>query len=252
MGCYRADMHIHTILSPCGSLEMSPVNILQEAAIRGLEIIGITDHNTTRQCQTIASLAAGKGITVICGAEINTREEIHCLALFANASDLEEFQIWLDAQLPFVENDPDKFGDQIWVDTQENIAGEENRLLISALGATLEEAEKTVHQLNGLFIAAHADKSRNSIISQLGFVPSDIHFDAIELSPHTTTEEFLILHPYLKDYTFITASDAHYLHQVGSAFTAFDMPAPDFESLQMSLKLNKGIVTHRHNRPIKS
>ncbi|MGV8828134.1 MAG: PHP domain-containing protein [Breznakibacter sp.] len=252
MSCYRADMHIHTILSPCGSLEMSPVNIIQTAASRGLDIIGITDHNTTRQCQTIADVAAERGITVICGAEINTHEEIHCLALFGNASDLAEFQVWLDTQLPDVKNDPDKFGDQIWVDADENIVGEEGRLLISALDATLEEAEKAVHRLNGLFIAAHADKSRNSIISQLGFIPGDIRFDAIELSPHTTTEEFLKRHPYLKDYTFITASDAHYLHQMGSAFTSFELASPDFESLKLSLKLNQGVASHPHNRSVKS
>lgn len=245
-------MHIHSILSPCGSLEMSPVNIIQTAASLGLEIIGITDHNTTRQCQTIVDLAAGKGITVICGAEINTREEIHCLALFGNPYDLDEFQQWLDTKLPNIKNDPDKFGDQIWVDDQENIAGEEERLLISALDATLEEAEKTVHRLNGLFIAAHADKSRNSIISQLGFVPSDIHFDAIELSPHITTEQFLKLHPYLKGYTFITASDSHHLHQLGSAFTTLELPSPDFESLRKSLRLNHDIVCHHYNRTIKS
>ncbi len=252
MSCYKADMHIHTILSPCGSLEMSPVNIIQTAARLGLEIIGITDHNTTRQCQTIVELAASKGITVICGAEINTREEIHCLALFGNPHDLGAFQEWLDTQLPNVENDPDKFGDQMWVDAKENIAGEEERLLISALGATLAETEKKVHHLNGLFIAAHADKSRNSIISQLGFVPSDVQFDAIELSPHTTTEQFLKIHPYLKGHTFITASDAHYLHQMGSAFTSLELATPDFESLRRSLKLNQDIVCHRHKQTLKS
>ena len=32
----RADLHIHTVLSPCGDLEMSPGNILRAARERGL------------------------------------------------------------------------------------------------------------------------------------------------------------------------------------------------------------------------
>ncbi len=148
MSCYRADLHIHTILSPCGDLEMSPVNIIQTAINRGINIIGITDHNSTRQCQTVVDMAREKNITVIYGAEINTHEEIHCLALFGTGNECTTFQQWLDTRLPDVKNDPIRFGDQIWVDANEDIVGEEQRLLISALDATLEESEKMVHQLN--------------------------------------------------------------------------------------------------------
>ncbi len=249
MSCYRADLHIHTILSPCGSLEMSPVNILNTAISLGINIIGITDHNSTRQCQTIVELAKDRNITVICGAEINTREEIHCLALFGTHHEYAEFQQWLDDQLPDIKNNPALIGDQIWVDINEDIAGEEERLLISALEASLEESEKMVHRLNGLFIAAHADKSRNSIISQLGFIPDDILFDAIELSPHTTIDQFLKGNPGLNHYPFITSSDAHYLHQIGTAYTTFEMASPGFESLRMSLRSNKEIGFHH---PLKS
>ena len=35
----RADLHIHTVLSPCGDLEMSPENILHFAQIQGLKSI---------------------------------------------------------------------------------------------------------------------------------------------------------------------------------------------------------------------
>ena len=95
---------------------MSPVNILNTAISLGINIIGITDHNSTRQCQTIVELAKDRNITVICGAEINTREEIHCLALFGTHHEYAEFQQWLDDQLPDIKNNPALIGDQIWVD----------------------------------------------------------------------------------------------------------------------------------------
>ncbi|HSN49606.1 MAG TPA: PHP domain-containing protein, partial [Bacteroidales bacterium] len=103
----RADLHIHTVLSPCGDLDMSPVNIVSEAAIRGLDIIGITDHNTTRHCELIKKLASEKGIYVMQGAEITTKEEVHCLVFFENTDELIELQEFLDRNLPDILNDSD-------------------------------------------------------------------------------------------------------------------------------------------------
>jgi len=57
MKTYRADLHIHSVLSPCGDLDMSPVNIVEEASRKGLDIIGITDHNTTRHTGLVKRLA---------------------------------------------------------------------------------------------------------------------------------------------------------------------------------------------------
>ena len=45
---FKADLHIHTVLSPCGDLEMSPTAIVDRALSRGLDMIAISDHNTTR------------------------------------------------------------------------------------------------------------------------------------------------------------------------------------------------------------
>jgi len=92
MNTYRADLHIHSLLSPCGDLEMSPANIVSEASKMGIDIIGITDHNTTRHCNLISRLAADKGIFVMQGAEITTREEVHCLVFFENTDTLDLLQ----------------------------------------------------------------------------------------------------------------------------------------------------------------
>lgn len=78
---YRVDLHLHTCLSPCGSLEMSPQRIVETALERGLDAIAVTDHNSTLQCPEIQALGEERGLMVFAGAEVTTREEAHCVAL---------------------------------------------------------------------------------------------------------------------------------------------------------------------------
>lgn len=77
-------MHLHTCLSPCGSLEMSPQRIVETALERGVDAIAVTDHNSTLQCPEIQALGEERGLMVFAGAEVTTREEAHCVALFAD------------------------------------------------------------------------------------------------------------------------------------------------------------------------
>lgn len=76
---YKADIHKHTVLSPCGDLEMSPINIVMQAKKKGLDMIAITDHNTTRQVAVYQKIGNDKGLLVIGGVEITTKEEAHVL-----------------------------------------------------------------------------------------------------------------------------------------------------------------------------
>ena len=82
----RADLHIHTVLSPCGDLDMSPANIIGMALQKGLSLIGISDHNSTRQAPVIQQLGERQGLRVLCGTEINTAEEVHALASLPHSS----------------------------------------------------------------------------------------------------------------------------------------------------------------------
>ena len=113
MKMYRTDLHIHTVLSPCGGLEMSPEQIVEAAIAKGLDIIAITDHNSTRQCKAVIEAGEERGLKVFGGAEVNTREEVHCLTLFEDIETLTVFQEYLDDFLPDIPNDPDSFGHQI-------------------------------------------------------------------------------------------------------------------------------------------
>ena len=120
-GRFKADLHIHTCLSPCGDLEMSPRNIIQKAIEQGLDIIAITDHNSTRNVKTCMELGDKNNLFVIGGCEINTQEEVHCLAYFPDLEKLDEFQNFLDEHLPDIKNNPDIFGQHVAVDEDDNI-----------------------------------------------------------------------------------------------------------------------------------
>ena len=235
MNRFKADLHIHTVLSPCGDLEMSPTNIIRAAKSKQLDLIGITDHNTTRQCAVIRELGLKEGIYVLCGTEVTTKEEAHCLAFFDTTESLESFQVYLDAHLPEVKNNPDLFGYQVAVDADDNIFYEEDRSLLSAIDQSIEKIEETIHSLNGIFIPAHINKSKNSVISQLGFIPDDLKFDALELSKHISREEFISKNKYLKDNVFIKNSDAHLSELIGETTTLFIMEALNFEEIKKAL-----------------
>ncbi len=240
MEIFRADLHIHSLLSPCGDLEMSPANIVAQAMAQNLHIIAITDHNSLRQAPLVKKLAAKQGIFTLCGAEVTTREEVHCLALFGNTQAQEIFQNYLDEHLPDIKNDPQYFGHQVVVDEQEMIVLEEEKLLISAINQTIDQVERKVHELNGLFIPAHIDRKKFSLVSQLGFVPPGLNADAYEISGHTTIKEILRMFPYLKNNVFIRSSDAHLPSQIGASVTLLQIQTPSFEEIKMAFAATEG------------
>lgn len=240
MRVFKADLHIHTVLSPCGSLEMSPRAIVEAAVAKKLDIIGITDHNSTRQCRGVTAEALKANITVYCGAEVTSKEEVHCLAFFENFKQLDEFQHFLDLNLPDIKNDTGLFGYQVVVDDNENIIYEEEKLLISAINKGINEIVTEVHRLGGIFIPAHVNRSRFSLISQLGFIPPDLKFDALELSKHQDTPSFLTTWPYLENATIIRSSDAHQPEIIGESSTKLFMERPDFDEFRKAIRAEDG------------
>jgi PHP family Zn ribbon phosphoesterase len=237
---FRADLHIHTTLSPCGDLDMHPVNIVSRAVKMGLGIIGITDHNSTLHCELISRLAAEKEIFTLQGAEVTTKEEVHCLAFFENTDALNTFQKFLDESLPDILNIPELFGYQVQVDKDEKIVYEEPRLLVNALSKSIGEVEVYVHALGGLFIPAHIDRRKNSIYSQLGFLPENLNADALEVSKHSSTVEFAKAHPEIRGFSIIGSSDAHFPDSIGSNTTHFHLEEPSFAEIRMALHGEKG------------
>jgi PHP family Zn ribbon phosphoesterase len=148
---------------------------------------------------------------------------------------IKKFQIFIDEKKSAIKNVPEKFGVQLIVNELEEIVGEESQLLIMGLSATISEVEKLVHELNGVFIPAHVDKSVNSIYSQIGILPDNLSMDAIEFSSNTTKEEVLDRHPELSAYSLISNSDAHMPDRIGCRTTKYYLKEPSFKEWKMAL-----------------
>ncbi len=236
MNFYKADLHVHSVLSPCGDLEMSPVNIINRAAEKGLDILGLTDHNTTLHCRLVWELGRKKGIYVLPGAEVNSKEEVHCLTFFEDFERLDEFQDYLDRYLPDVINDPVKMGYQVQVDQDDFIVYEEGKSLYSGINQSIEQILEKVHNLDGLFFPAHVDRTKNSVYSQLGIFPPDLKADGIEISWRTQADVFIMEHPELKEFPVISSSDAHFMVDIGKKTTNFKMKTRSFGEIRAALK----------------
>ncbi len=233
MNYFNADLHIHTCLSPCGDLDMSPRNIIRKTKEEGMHIIAITDHNSTLNVRVCKELGKQNGIYVIPGCEVNTREEVHCLCYFPNLKAMDEFQMYLDSRITDIKNDPDKFGYQVAVDENDVILYEENRSLFIGINDGIDNLAEEVHRLKGVFVPAHIDRSVNSLFSQLGFIPSGLKYDALEVSKYTTPNNFINKHPELAGEYFLQNSDAHYIEDIGKAYNRFKMEESDWRNFKL-------------------
>lgn len=216
----KGDLHIHTCLSPCGDKDMMPENIIKSAKNKGLDFIGICDHNSAENVLAVKSKGKKFGVDVLGGIEITSKEEVHILAFFDSDSSLLKIQKIVYENLNLQENDPALFGEQIIVDEDSQVIGTNKRLLIGATELKIEKIVDIIHDLDGLAIASHVDRPAFSIIGQLGFVPEELKLDALELSPLYTKEnrKDLLLPPNSPRVFF---SDAHRLEEIGNATTSF-------------------------------
>ncbi len=235
LNAFKADLHIHTVLSPCGDLEMSPSAIVTRALARGLDMIAITDHNTTRQVKVTQKIGREKGLFVLGGVEVTSQEETHCLCYFADDTQLDAFQTFLDAHLPPIPNDEDRFGYQLIVDEDDEIVGEAQYHLLNAIDVDIDGIYDEVHRIGGLFVPAHINKGTTSLMSQLGFVPPDLRADGLEINFRTTKEEILKKFAYLKRFNFITDSDAHFIDNVGDVYNVIHMEHRTFDEFAKAL-----------------
>ena len=219
---------------------MSPSAIIKTALARGLDMIAITDHNTTRQVKVAQKIGSEMGLFVLGGVEVTSQEEAHCLCYFANDEQLDSFQEFLDAHLPPIPNDEDRFGYQLIVDENEEIVGEEEYHLLNAIDVDIDGIYDEVHRIGGLFVPAHINKGTTSLTSQLGFVPPDLRADGLEINFRTTKEETIKKAAYLKRFSFITDSDAHFIDNVGDVYNVIYMAHRNFDEFSMALANKDG------------
>jgi predicted metal-dependent phosphoesterase TrpH len=237
---YRADLHIHTCLSPCASLDLSPRKIVERAREERLDIIAVTDHNSAKNVRVVTELGEGLRLKVIAGMEVQTREEIHLLTLFPEWRSMVPWEEEVSRHLPDVKNDPEVFGDQPVVDGEGNILGFEDRLLINSLDLSLEEVKRRVEGRGGLVIPSHFNKGSFSLISQLGMLPPDLHLEALEMTRRTELGNWgLPVHP-SPSVPRIISSDSHFLEDIGSAYTVYLLAEPSLEELRLAFGGREG------------
>ncbi len=236
----RADLHIHSPLSPCGEMEMVPRKVLDRAVKKGLNMIAITDHNSALNVGAFMEEAYKNWknlIGVIPGMELQSKEEVHIVALFETLEDLLCFQEFTDNYLPDVKNKAELFGEQAIIDSNGNLLIREERLLLNSLELSVSEIVNKINKFGGLSIAAHIDRPSYSLLSHLGFIPSNLNISALELSPISKPKEFTKAMD-LAGYAILCSSDAHCLDDIGKAYSCFK-GEPTFSSLKHAIETKK-------------
>lgn len=218
---------------------MSPRVIAEELSKRDIKIAALTDHNTSLNCPAFKLACEKLGIFPLFGMEAQSLEEVHCLCLFEDLKIAMGFSQEIYELLPNIKNVPEKMGDQVFVNEEDEILGEVEKYLVISIPLSIDEIEKKVHDLGGLFIPAHADRPAFSMFSQLGYIPKG-NYDAIEVTrippmvQNPLTQELEPLETY--DYPLISDSDAHYEEHIGRRTTILEIEGNiNFDSIRKAL-----------------
>lgn len=190
---------------------MIPPLIVQAAIDKGISIIAITDHNQSANAQAVIEAARGMPLKVFPGMELQTAEEIHCLCIFDDVSQLQKLQRLVDKNLPDFSNNVSVFGEQFIVDSTGEFLARDDRLLINSTHLSIDEACAFVNQLGGLFIPAHVNREAFGLLSHLGFVPPNLEVHALEISNQISVADAYKKFPQIQGYHLIQSGDVHYL-----------------------------------------
>ena len=222
---------MHSCLSPCGDELMTPNNIVNMAVIKGLDAIAVCDHNTARHLPAISQVAKEAGLPLLPGMEITTAEEVHLLAYFSCVDAALEFSDYIYPHLPPIPNRPEFFGEQTLLDADDEPVGREKRLLLTALDLTLGQLTRDINAAGALAVPAHINRGSNGLIINLGMLPADERFAALEVSnavppPACDTGAYKLLY----------SSDAHCLENMAEREYFLNVPDCSCEGLFNYLK----------------
>jgi PHP family Zn ribbon phosphoesterase len=231
---FKADLHIHTCLSPCADLRMGPRTIVERATERGLDVIGISDHNSSENAPAVVNAARNTALKVLPGMEVTSREEVHILAVFDSVDSALRLQEIVYEHLPG-ENDAESFGSQVVVNEDHDVLGFNRRFLAGATELAVEQVVESICGLEGLAIASHVDRETFGIIAQLGFIPAQLRLDALELSANISLVEARRRYPEYAGFAFVRSSDAHFVADVGKTWTSLLLSEPTTREIRKAL-----------------
>lgn len=208
------DLHLHSCLSPCGDDDMTPANLVGMAAVKGLDVIALTDHNSCKNCPAAVYHGQQYGVTVIPGMELCTEEEVHVVCLFSDLDRALDFDRYVYNHLQAVQNDEQIFGKQQVMDKTDTVVETIPKLLINATSISFEEVFSLAASYGGIAYPAHIDKTSTSLLSNLGFVPPDSSFTCAEIHDFKNLHQIQRQHPYFLKCHMLCSSDAHYLEDI--------------------------------------
>lgn len=236
---FRAELHTHTVLSPCASIEMIPPLIIAEAEKKEIDILAVTDHNHIANIKAVMDAARSSPVTVIPGLELQTREEVHSICLFDSLEQINTFYEQIYPTFPNIENDRDFFGEQFIVDKTGDFIRREERLLIASADLSLNDAYSQVINHGGLMIPAHVNRSAYGLMPVLGFVPPDLEVEILEISKHLNPQEAVNRFPQLKNYYIIQNGDAHFLEEI-TGFNLLEMEEINVKEISAAIRQKDG------------
>lgn len=236
---YSYDLHIHSCLSPCADDDMTPANIAGMAAVQGLGIAALTDHNSAKNCPAFFRHAKKYGIVPIAGMELTTAEDIHVICLFPTLENALEFDEIVSEKLFKVKNKAAIFGNQFIMDENDEVAAVEENLLINATSIDIETAYSTVKSLGGVCYPAHIDRESNGMIAVLGDFPPDVPFASFELNEGGNYTEYSEMFPHIKAKRYVVSSDAHNLWSISEAENFVTLDDEPYSSLKVARELIK-------------
>ena len=215
-----ADLHMHSCLSPCADDDMTPANICGMAYIKGLQAIAVTDHNTGRNLPYVKEAADHYGLIFLPGMEITTKEEVHLLGYFKDVETAVEVGEIFSSHLPPMKNKPDFFGNQLVMNTDDEMVDIEDRLLIGATDLDLEECTRIIREHGGAAVPAHINRG-HGLLTNLGLFPAEPEFPVVEVRHELDVNDKLI-----GNRRRLQSSDAHHLGDILEA--VYDLPAERF------------------------
>jgi 3',5'-nucleoside bisphosphate phosphatase len=101
------DLHVHTVLSPCADLLMTPNNLWNMATLKGLDFVSFVDHNSLKQLPMLQRIGESYRALLLIGVEVALINDLHVLVYFRKPSEALEFDGYLESLLV---NNPIKEG----------------------------------------------------------------------------------------------------------------------------------------------
>jgi hypothetical protein len=218
---------------------MIPPLIVQEALDRNIALIAITDHNASQNISAVQGAAAGSGLVVLPGMEVQTREEVHLLCIFDTLEQISALQDIVDQTLPATENNVEYFGEQFIVDQTGDFVRREKRLLLNSLDLSFEQVFQQVSLIGGLVIPAHVDRKAFGLLANLGLVPPDVPVEALEISRGVPAGEAVQRFPQLEGYPLVQGGDVHRLDEF-LGVNEFTLEALTIAEIRLALRSQGG------------